>query len=68
MSSETTQRPQSPLRKERRAQELRLADVAERAGISIGLLSMIENGYRSTASVRSRIAAALERPEEVLFP
>jgi transcriptional regulator with XRE-family HTH domain len=54
VSSET-----SPLRAARQARELRLRDVAERAGCSVSLVSMVENGYRPSLNVRERIAVAV---------
>lgn len=50
----------SPLRAKREAEGLRLVDVAERAGISVGYLSMIERGLVCPTPVQERLAVALE--------
>jgi transcriptional regulator with XRE-family HTH domain len=63
-SSET--RPVSPLREARG--DLRQADVAERAGVSVSYISMIEAGLVPPPPVRQRIAEAVERPIRVLWP
>lgn len=57
MGSET--RPLSTCKRTRLDLELRLVDVAERAGVSVGYLSMCESGYIPKAAVRERIAKAL---------
>lgn len=38
---------------------LRLVDVAQAAGVSVSLVSMIESGYQSTPRARARIAEAV---------
>lgn len=63
-------RDDHPLRKRRDELELRLVDVAERAGVSIGLLSMLEGGYtpnRNSATLE-RVAAAVASSVERLWP
>lgn len=56
---DTPDRHQSPVRAERQAQGLRLKDVAEQAGCSISLVSMVESGYWPTLERRDAIARAL---------
>ncbi len=60
--------PPSPLRIARLEQGLRLTDVAERAGISVGYLSMIERGLECPGELRDRLAGALERDVACCFP
>lgn len=47
------------LRETRLNQDLRLVDVAKRAGCSISLVSMTESGYRPGTQVRVSIARAV---------
>lgn len=51
--------PPSSLKQQRRAQGLRLADVAQDAGCSISLVSMVESGYMAGTPARASIAAAV---------
>lgn len=60
--------PPSPLRIARLEQGLRLADVAKKAGISTGYLSMIERGLEAPAEVCGRLAGALARSVADIFP
>ena len=52
----------------RTARDERLVDVAERAGISVSYLSMIENGLVPKLDTRVKVAAALEEAETELWP
>lgn len=61
-------RPLTPAKQARKALDLRLCDVAERAGCSIGLVSMVESGYIPPAATRGRIAKALGQGTEKLWP
>lgn len=61
-------RPATPLRTARKEQELTLATVAERAGISVSYVSMIESGYVPPAPIRTVLAKAVDRPEASLWP
>lgn len=67
MTSETAATEDSPLRQARHAAELTLAELAAKAEISIGYLSMIERGLKPPAAVCERLAAALELPEAELW-
>ena len=49
----------SPLRQARLAQAKRLRDVAEEAGCSTGLVSMVERGGPASERVRQRMAQAV---------
>lgn len=56
------------IRRERQAQELKLADVARIAGISQGMLSKIENAQVSTSlDILSRLCDVLGMPMSKLF-
>lgn len=66
MSSET--RPASPVREARQAKYERLVDAADAIGISIGYLSMIENGLIPNQRLRGLIADALEVAPSKLWP
>lgn len=52
-------RPESPLRRDRLEQGKRLVDVAEGAGCSTGLVSMVESGYIPSPAMQQGIAGAL---------
>lgn len=65
MSSEVQDHP---IRAARKRRGERLADVAEKAGISVSYLSMIENGLHAGLDLRVKIAAALEEAETELWP
>lgn len=52
-------RPRSPLKQARHDQDLRLVDVAEKAGCSVSLVSMTESGYVPPLETRARIAGAV---------
>lgn len=56
MSSET-----GSFRDARKAQNLRLKDVADRAGMSTGMVSMIENGLKPSRTTAKRMAEAIGR-------
>jgi len=45
----------------RKAQGLRLVDVAERAGMSAGMVSMVENGLRPSPRTGAKLAGVLGR-------
>lgn len=58
------------IKKIRKAREMRLIDVAEKSGISVGYLSHLENGSRSNPSidVMEKISfALLKSVTEVFF-
>jgi len=62
-------REDHPLRKRREELELRLVDVAERAGVSTPLISMIEGGYTpGKRSTLERVAAAVESTVKDIWP
>lgn len=64
MSSET-----SPVRREREAQGLRLIDLAERADMSPGHISMIETrGYIPSLRSKEKLAKGLGMSVEELWP
>jgi transcriptional regulator with XRE-family HTH domain len=49
-----------PLRERRRELELRQADVASEAGVSVAFISMLESGYRPRSPVNlERVALAV---------
>jgi transcriptional regulator with XRE-family HTH domain len=52
-------RPASPLKQARTDLDLRLVDVAEKAGCSVSLVSMTESGYVPPLDTRARIACAV---------
>lgn len=56
------------LRSARRRRGLTQADLAEAAGISPQLISLIEGGYLSSTRTREAISAALSCPPAELFP
>jgi predicted transcriptional regulator len=62
-------REDHPLRKRRRALNLRLVDVAQRAGVSTPLISMMEGGYEpSKRSTLERVARAVESTVDDIWP
>lgn len=61
-------RPDSPVRAARQAKYERLVDAAAEIGISVGYLSMIENGYRPNPKLRERIATKLGKRPSELWP
>ena len=61
-------RPVSKVRAARQQQGLRLVDLAEKANVAVGYLSMIENGYRPKLKVRERVAKALGSTVDELWP
>lgn len=65
MSSET---PRSPVREARQALDLRLIDVADIAGMSVSHISMIEHGYTPAKASREKLARALKKKPEALWP
>jgi transcriptional regulator with XRE-family HTH domain len=65
MTSETRS---SPVRDARKALDLRLVDVAEKAGIATSLISMIEHGYVPSAKTREKLAKALNCEPDTLWP
>jgi transcriptional regulator with XRE-family HTH domain len=65
-SSET--RPIAPLRKARKDADMRQADVAEKAGVSISYVSMIEAGLVPPVAVQERVALAVSSTPGALWP
>lgn len=61
-------RPQSAVRIARKAKFPRLIDAAAAIGISVGYLSMIENGYVPQAKLREKIAEVFEATVATLWP
>lgn len=62
-------REDHPLRKQREKLGLRLVDVAQRAGVSTPLISMIEGGYTPTKlKTLTNVAAAVELRVEDIWP
>lgn len=61
-------RESHPVRKARVAKELRQSDLAEKAGISGPLISMIEGGYVPALSTMRAIARALDSTPVALWP
>lgn len=55
----------SRLRKERLAQQMTQADVAERSGISVNTLSNLENGHNTALDNLIRVAVVLGRRKEI---
>jgi transcriptional regulator with XRE-family HTH domain len=56
-----------PVRVARKAKDWTQGELAEEAGCSVSLISMVESGYRPPRRRRDAIAGALERGEEELF-
>jgi transcriptional regulator with XRE-family HTH domain len=65
MSSETRS---SPVKEARTALGLRLIDVADQAGMSVSLISMIEHGYVPAKPRREQLSEVLGQAPEVLWP
>jgi transcriptional regulator with XRE-family HTH domain len=63
-TSETAVHPAKAMRQ---VLGLRLVDVAEKAGISVSYLSMIEHGLVPPEATRERIVTALDAADEELF-
>lgn len=62
-------REDHPLRKRRRELDLRLIDVAQRAGVSTPLISMMEGGYEpSKRATLERVARAVESTVHDIWP
>lgn len=61
-------RPPSPLRDARLDQGLRLKDVADGAGVSIGLVSTMEGGYVPPLVTQERVAGALGASSGSFWP
>jgi transcriptional regulator with XRE-family HTH domain len=61
-------RPASRVREARQAKDLLLTEAAQRCEVSIGYLSMIENGYIPKSDIRKRIAKALGCKVSALWP
>lgn len=70
MTSQRAQTPGEKLRAQRERLGLRLIDVARRANVSTGFLSMVETGYtpRRSRSSLERVAAAVELDADVIWP
>lgn len=68
MAAASGTRADSPVREARKKKYDRLVDAAEAIGISVGYLSMIENGYVPNEQLRGRIADTLEVPPSQLWP
>jgi transcriptional regulator with XRE-family HTH domain len=68
MATSETPARDHPVKAARANRGERLVDVATAAGISVSYLSMIEHGYVPNLGIRTRVAAALERPETELWP
>ena len=56
------------IRETRKAQNLRLADVAAAASCSVSLVSMVESGYKPGFKARKRIGDALGASAGYFWP